>query len=39
MGFEASALEGGFDAWSAGYPTERVETEQMTGQGPAPAQT
>jgi rhodanese-related sulfurtransferase len=28
MGFRASALEGGFDAWKAEYPVEPVETEQ-----------
>jgi hypothetical protein len=28
MGFRASALEGGFDAWKAKYPAEPVEKEQ-----------
>jgi hypothetical protein len=28
MGFDASALEGGFDAWREKYPVELVETEQ-----------
>jgi rhodanese-related sulfurtransferase len=31
MGFDASALEGGFDAWRAKYPAEPVETEQTVG--------
>jgi hypothetical protein len=31
MGFDASALEGGFGAWKAKYPVERVETEQALG--------
>jgi rhodanese-related sulfurtransferase len=26
IGYEATALEGGFDAWKAEYPTERVQT-------------
>jgi hypothetical protein len=26
MGFEATALEGGFDAWKAQYPTESPQT-------------
>jgi rhodanese-related sulfurtransferase len=24
IGYEATALEGGFDAWKDGYPTERA---------------
>ncbi|CAA9437393.1 MAG: hypothetical protein AVDCRST_MAG78-2131 [uncultured Rubrobacteraceae bacterium] len=28
MGFRASALEGGFDAWKAKYPVEPVERER-----------
>jgi hypothetical protein len=31
MGFDASALEGGFDAWQKKYPTEPVETAQRVG--------
>jgi hypothetical protein len=31
MGFDASALEGGFDAWRESYPVEPVETEQTVG--------
>jgi hypothetical protein len=31
MGFDASALEGGFDAWRVKYPVEPVETEQTVG--------
>jgi hypothetical protein len=31
MGFDASALEDGFDTWKAKYPVELVETEQMVG--------
>jgi hypothetical protein len=31
MGFRASALEGGFDAWKAKHPVEPVETEQTVG--------
>jgi hypothetical protein len=27
MGYEATALEGGFDAWKAEYPTESIERE------------
>ena len=27
MGFEATALEGGFDAWKEDYEVESVETE------------
>jgi rhodanese-related sulfurtransferase len=29
LGFEASALEGGFDAWKAKYPTESAEREAV----------
>jgi hypothetical protein len=32
MGYEATALEGGFDAWKAQYPTETPQTEAV-GQG------
>jgi hypothetical protein len=28
MGFRASALEGGFEAWKAEHPVELVEREQ-----------
>jgi rhodanese-related sulfurtransferase len=31
MGFDASALEGGFDAWKEKYSVEPVETEQTVG--------
>jgi hypothetical protein len=31
MGFWASALEGGFDAWKAEYLVEPVEREQPVG--------
>jgi hypothetical protein len=31
MGFDALALEGGFDAWRKKYPVEPVETEQTVG--------
>jgi hypothetical protein len=31
MGFRASALEGGFDAWKAEHPVEPVEREQPVG--------
>jgi len=29
IGYEATALEGGFDAWKNEYPTERVQTEAV----------
>jgi hypothetical protein len=29
MGYEATALEGGFDAWKADYPTEDIRTEAL----------
>jgi hypothetical protein len=29
MGFEATALEGGFDAWKAHYPTDAPQTEAV----------
>jgi rhodanese-related sulfurtransferase len=29
LGFEATALEGGFDAWKADYPTELAEREPV----------
>jgi rhodanese-related sulfurtransferase len=29
MGYEATALEGGFDAWKAEYPTESVQAEPV----------
>jgi rhodanese-related sulfurtransferase len=32
MGFDASALEGGFNAWKAKYSVEPVPTEQTVGQ-------
>jgi rhodanese-related sulfurtransferase len=31
MGLDASALEGGFDAWKEKYSVEPVETEQTVG--------
>jgi hypothetical protein len=31
MGIDASALEGGFNAWRERYPVEPVETEQTVG--------
>jgi hypothetical protein len=31
MGFDASALEGGFDAWQTKYPTEPAKTEPAVG--------
>ncbi|MBA2713517.1 MAG: hypothetical protein H0U55_08195 [Rubrobacteraceae bacterium] len=27
IGYEATALEGGFDAWKAGFPTESPQTD------------
>ena len=33
LGFDATALEGGFDAWKAMYPTEAAEIEPV-GQTP-----
>jgi len=33
MGYEATALEGGFDAWKAEYPTESPRAEAV-GLGP-----
>jgi hypothetical protein len=29
MGYEATALEGGFDAWKAEYPTESPQAEAV----------
>jgi rhodanese-related sulfurtransferase len=29
MGYEATALEGGFEAWKAQYPTESAEREPV----------
>jgi rhodanese-related sulfurtransferase len=29
MGYEATALEGGFDAWKAGYPIESTQAEAV----------
>jgi rhodanese-related sulfurtransferase len=29
LGYEATALEGGFDAWKAEYPTESIQAEAV----------
>jgi rhodanese-related sulfurtransferase len=29
IGYEATALEGGFDAWKSEYPTESPQTETL----------
>jgi rhodanese-related sulfurtransferase len=29
IGYEATALEGGFDAWKADYPTEGIQAEAL----------
>jgi rhodanese-related sulfurtransferase len=29
LGYEATALEGGFDAWKSEYPTESIQAEAV----------
>jgi rhodanese-related sulfurtransferase len=29
FGYQATALEGGFDAWKANYPTENIQAEAL----------